>query len=208
MSTLARFLLASLLAVACASGSACGGDDDPTAPSRTAAGLRRLEGRVADFSSGAPLANAEVAFGADVQLLDRRATTNAEGFFSLMLPAGRFTGAIDGAIVAELAVHEGGPPPRGDLLANGGTCVSRYGVITDTATFQPVPGATVRLGGRTMITGTDGWYRIDLGCNLDPFNNSSTATMTVTHPAYVDLTRVVGRGIHFVNRLDLDLVRP
>lgn len=207
MSIVGRRLLASLLAIGCVTASACG-TDAATAPSRTPDGLRPVQGRVTDFASGAPLAHAAIAFGTDVQALDRRTTTNADGVFSLVLPAGRFSGAVNGAIVAELAVHQGGPPPRGDLLANGGTCVSRYGVVTDTATFQPVSGATVRLGGRTMVTGADGWYRIDLGCDLNPINNSNTATIAVTHPAYSDLSRVVGRGIHFVNRLDLDLVRP
>lgn len=196
-------LIASLLGA-----SACGGDDAATAPSRTPDGLRRVQGRVTDFASGAPVANASLAFGADVAALDRRTTTDANGAFSIGLPAGRISGAIDGAIVAELAVHDGGPPLRGDLLANGGTCVSRYGVVSDAATFLPVSGATVRLGGRSMVTGGDGWYRIDLGCDLNPLNNFGTATMTVTHPAYRDRTRVVGRGIHFVNRLDLELERP
>jgi hypothetical protein len=188
--------------------SACGGDDAATAPSRTPDGLRRVQGRVTDFTSGAPLANTALAFGADVGALDRRTTTDANGVFTVGVPAGRIHGAIDGAMVGELAVHDGGPPPRGDLLANGGTCVSRYGVISDAATFQPVAGATVRLGGRSMVTGGDGWYRIDLGCDLNPLNNFGTATINVTHPGYRDLSRVVGRGIHFVNRLDLDLARP
>ena len=187
---------------------ACGGGDRATAPSRTPDGLHRVQGRVTDFASGAPLANAALAFGADVGALDRRTNTDASGGFAIALPAGRITGAIDGVIVAELVVYDGGPPPPGDLLANGGTCVSRYGVVSDAATFQPVAGATVRLGGRSMVTGRDGWYRIDLGCDLNPIDNFGTAIMTVTHPAYRDRTRVVGRGIHFVNRLDLDLVRP
>jgi hypothetical protein len=197
-----------VLLLSLVSASACGGDDSATAPSRTPDGSRRVQGRVTDFASGVPVANASLAFGTDVAALDRRTTTDANGVFTIGVPAGRISGAIDGAIVAEIAVHEGGPPPRGDLLAHGGTCVSRYGVVTDAVSFQPLAGATVRLGGRSMVTGGDGWYRIDLGCNLDPFHNFGTATMTVTHPGYRDRTRVVGRGIHFVNRLDLDMLRP
>ena len=75
--------------------------------------------------------------------------------------------------------HVGGPAYRGDLLGNGGVCISRYGVITDAATFQPVAGASVRVGGRTMVTGTDGWYRIDLGCVDNPINNFGTTFMYV-----------------------------
>jgi hypothetical protein len=107
-------LIASLLGA-----SACGGDAAATAPSRTPGGLRRIQGRVTAFASGAPVPHASLAFGSDVWALDLDTTTD--------------------------------------------------GVVSDAVSFQPV---------------------------------------TVTHPAYRDRARVVGRGIHFVNRLDLDLERP
>jgi hypothetical protein len=200
-----RALLVSLLLCL----SACGADDDrATSPSRTPGGLRPVSGRVTDFATGAPLPNVALAFGTDVQVLDRTTTTDANGAFSIGVPAGRLTGAIAGVVVADLVVHAGGPRYRGDLLGNGGTCVSRYGLITDAVTFQPVSGATVRLGSRSMVTGSDGWYRLDLGCDLNPLHNSGTALIYVSHPGYREFSRVVGRGIHFVNRLDVDLVRP
>jgi hypothetical protein len=200
-----RAMLASL--VLCVS--ACSGNDDrATAPSRTPGGLRPVSGRVTDFATGAPLPNVALAFGTDVQALDRATRTDASGQFSMAVPAGPITGAMDGIVVAHLVVPAGGPRYRGDLLGNGGTCVSRYGLITDAITFQPVPGATVRLGGLQMVTGSDGWYRLDLGCDLNPVNNFGTASIYVSHPGYREFSRVVGRGIHFVNRLDVDLVRP
>lgn len=59
-----------------------------------------------------------------------------------------------------------------------------------------------------MVTGSDGWYRIDLGCDIDPLGNFGTALIYVSHPSYPEFSRVVGRGIHFVNRIDVELQRP
>ena len=59
-----------------------------------------------------------------------------------------------------------------------------------------------------MATGADGWYRIDLGCVYDPYNNTGTTLMRVTHPAYRELSQVLGRGIHRVRRIDAELQRP
>jgi hypothetical protein len=170
--------------------------------------LRRLQGRLTDFASDAPIAGVTLAFGTDVVAVDQRTTTDAAGAFAIDVPPGKVYAALDGQIVANLEVHVGGPAYRGDLLGNGGDCMSRYGVISDAATHQPVAGATVRLGGRTMVTGADGWYRIDLGCVRDPYNNSNTTFMYVAHPAYREFSRVLGRGIHRVNRIDAELQRP
>lgn len=58
-----------------------------------------------------------------------------------------------------------------------------------------------------MVTGPDGWYRIDLGCVDDPFGNFNTTFMYVSHPAYREFSRVLGRGIHRVTRIDAELPR-
>ena len=154
------------------------------------------------------MAGVTLSFGADVAALDLRTTTDASGTYAIDVPAGTVYAAIDGQIVAELAVRVGGPAYRGDLLGNGGTCISRYGVVTDAVSFQPVAGATVSLGGRTMVTGPDGWYRIDRAASTIRINNSSTTFMHVTHPAYREFSRVLGRGIHRVHRIDAELQRP
>ena len=165
-----------------------------------------LQGRLTDFATGAPMGGVTLSFGVDA--LDLRTTTDGSGTFAIDVPAGRVSAAIDGQVLADLAVRVGGPAFRGDLLGNGGTCDSRYGVVADALSFQPVAGATVSLGGRSMVTGADGWYRIDLGCVYDPYNNSSTTLMHVTHAAYREFSRVLGRGIHGVNRIDAELLRP
>jgi hypothetical protein len=172
-----------------------------------AAGVRRLQGRLTDFTSDAPLAGVTVAFGADVNAVNLTTTTDGGGNYAIDVPTGSLYAAIDGQILASLAVRLGGPAYRGDLLGNGGVCISRYGLITDATTFQPVAGASVRLGGRTMVTGPDGWYRIDLGCVDDPSGNFNTTFMYVSHPAYREFSRVLGRGIHRVNRIDAELQR-
>jgi len=170
--------------------------------------LRRVQGRLTDFSSGSPMAGVTITFGGDVVAMSMQATTDSSGAFAVDAPVGKLYAALDGQIVADLAIHFGGPAYRGDLLGNGGVCISRYGLVTDALTFQPVAGATVRLGGRSMVTGVDGWYRIDLGCVDDPYGNFNTTFMTVTHPAYREFSRVLGRGIHRVNRIDAELQRP
>jgi hypothetical protein len=199
-----RAVLASLLLCV----SACGDHESPTGPSDQSGGPPRVQGRLTDFASAAPMAGVTITFGSDVAVLDRRTTTNASGAFSLEVPPGRVYASIDGEIVADLAVPASGLAHRGDLLGNGGDCISRYGVIADAATFRPVAGATVSLGGRSVVTGADGWYRIDLGCVDDPFNNFNTTFMYVAHPAYRELSRVLGRGIHRVRRIDAELQRP
>lgn len=200
-----RAVLASLLLWV----TACRGDHDrPTAPSDAPVGPPRAHGRLIDFASAAPLAGVSLAFGVDVAALDRRTTTDASGAYSVEVPAGRVYVAVDGDIIGELVVPAPALPFRGDLLGNGGGCISRYGVISDAATFRPVAGATVRLGGRSMVTGPDGWYRIDLGCVDDPFNNFGTTLMYVDHPAYRPFSRVLGRGIHRVRRIDGELQIP
>jgi hypothetical protein len=171
---------------------------------------RRLHGRVTDFASDAPMGGVTVAFGPKVDRIDQLTTTDATGAFAIDVPAGYLFAAIDGQVVAELAVRVGGPAFRGDLFGNGGVCISRYGLITDAATFQPVGGATVTVGfgGKSVVTGVDGWYRLDYGCVDNRDSNFSTTFMYVRHPGYREFVRSVGRGVHRVIRLDAELQRP
>lgn len=175
-----------------------------------AATLRLLQGRLTDFASDAPMAGITLTFGRQVDRVDQQTTTDAAGAFAIEVPAGALYAAIDGQLVAELAVRVGGPAYRGDLLGNGGVCISRYGLVTDAATFQPVAGAAVRVGfgGRSAVTGIDGWYRLDFGCVDDPNSNFNTTFMYATHPAYREFVRTVGRGVHRVNRIDVELQGP
>jgi hypothetical protein len=173
-------------------------------------GLRRVHGRLSDYASDAGVGGTAVAFSIDpgARVFEFETMTDANGGFTIDLPPGRIGARIAGQSAGELTVRVGGPAFRGDLIANAGQyCKGRFGLVTDATTFQPVAGVSVRLGGREAVTGPDGWYRIDLGCVYDPFNNSNTTSISATHPAYREFSRVVGRGIVWVTRLDMELQR-
>src|SRR5207247_3174125 len=91
------------------------------------------------------------------------ARTDAAGSFTLRLPAsGGYTAQVDGASIGLMLITE--VDYRGDLLVHPGACVSQYGSIADGLTHRPVAGAAVRLLGKTVVTGSDGWYRMDFSC--------------------------------------------
>jgi hypothetical protein len=168
--------------------------------------IRHVQGRVLDFASQAGLPGVTVGFGPSFPTPAFQTTTDASGAFAIDLPAGDLVAYLEGVFAGTVAVHVGGPAYRADLYGNVGTCVSRYGTVTDVETFQPVAGATVTLGGRTVVTGPDGWYRIDLGCS-GPLGFGTTF-IYVTHPGHREFSRVVGRGVAGVSRIDAELQRP
>lgn len=203
------------LAVAVAPGqatvtaSADGLTADTTLRAETRGGaMRSVQGRVLDFASQAGLPGVIVGFGRNFPDVLVQTTTDASGAFALDVPAGELVASVDGVFAGMMAVHVGGPAYRADLLGNAGICISRYGTVTDAQSFQPVAGVAVRLGGSSAVTTADGWYRIDLGCVDDPYGNFSTTFIYGSHPSYREYSRVVGRGVHRVNRLDLELQRP
>ena len=158
-----------------------------------------------DFRTQAGLSGVVVRFVGESAAVDTRATTDASGSYAISVPViGLSTVSVDGVSVGTVRVT--GRASRGDLLLDSGTCISRYGALTDARTWRPVAGATVSLGGGTAISAADGWYRIDLGC---PQSNppGGTTFMRVTHPNYAPRDQVVGRGIQGVRRIDLDLER-
>ncbi len=199
----ARFRLlagAGLVAVATA---ACGGQI-PTGPSDPAppAGPFTTRGTVRDFLTGTPRGLARLQFTADSSGSVTTAVAGAAGTYEITLPAaGSYTVMQDDVYAGTLQVT--GPAYVGDLLIDTGTCTSRYGVLTDARTARPVSGATVALPQRSVTSGADGSYRIDLGC--EPSLSFSTTFITATHPAYRERQQVVGRGVHNVVRLDLVL---
>jgi len=157
----------------------------------------RISGRVLDWASGASAANVAVELGG-VQVV-----TDANGAYTMTLPA---PGPYD-PIVAGLSSgvsHVSGPSYRGDFLTNAGTCVTRYGTVSSARTGRPLAGAAVSLGSARTTSGTDGWYRIDLGCpgNGQGFNPSS---FNVTLPGYIDWSELETRGVFATVRIDLEL---
>ena len=173
----------------------------PTGPS---GGPPLIRGRVINFITQAPVTGATVQFTNESAAVDARATSTAGGTYELALPrTGYYTASVDGAIVG--TVYGVGSAYRGDLFVAGASCVSRFGTVTDAETSRPVAGATVTVVNGTAVTGSDGWYRIDLGCS-GPIG-SGTTFMHVTHPKYVPLEQVAGRGVNGVHRRDLLLER-
>jgi hypothetical protein len=174
----------------------------PTGPTR---GSFSISGRVIDFRTQTPLAGGRVEISLDVAAAALAGTTtDASGAYSLTVPSSAmYFASVNGAVVGEARVNR--PSYPGDLLVNGGNCVSRYGTLTDVRTTAPVAGATVTVAGGTATSDANGWYRIDLGCpGSTGFN---TTFLYVTHPKYVPNQRVVGRGVQGVWRLDLELER-
>jgi hypothetical protein len=196
--------------------SAVGCDTQPPgAPSHATVGPVAVSGRVLEFSTNAGVAGAIVSFGT----IDNgpfaavgTATSNAAGSYTLSVPTNAQTPGlrpwyvqVDGALIglARLAVHG----YRGDLFVHPGTCVSRYGVVTDSQTLRPIAGATVKLSGASVGTAIDGWYRIDFGCPANSLVGFNTTFMNITHPDYLDGSEIVGRGVYSVERIDVWLQR-
>ena len=118
---------------------------------------------------------------------------------------GTFTVSVDGAFEGTARVT--GPAYLGDLLIDRGTCVSRYGTVADARRSRPVGGATVAIGTHSVVSGQDGWYRIDLGCPFVP-GFSNTTIISVTHPSFASYQQIIGRGVQGVRRIDLWLEWP
>lgn len=145
-----------------------------------------------DFASGVGVQGAAVAFG------DMTAMTDANGRYTIeRLTSGQYEPRVDGVWMGQSRVT--GPAYRADLLARPGTCVSRYGTLADARTRSPVVGATVRFVGPGLsdstVSGSDGWYRIDLGCPANGFVGFTTTMIAASHPQYLDASQSVGRGV-------------
>lgn len=190
------FLLAALATAA----PACDETTTPTGPSATNVTVR---GQVLDYGDGSPLANVTVRFASDGPGFQAQATTDAIGMYVATLPtAFPLVVRIDDLFVGMLRAAT--RLPRGDLFIDRTTCVARYGVILDGRTLRPIAGAAVSLTGRSVMTGADGWYRIDLGCPEVTFPGGTTV-ISVSASGYVPRQQVVGRGVQGVSRLDLGL---
>ncbi len=177
-------------------------------PTGSTANAVLIRGRVLDFRTETGVPGALVEFVGQSHPGSGRASTDVTGSYAMSLPSPRsYAISVDGAEVGTTLVT--GTGYRGDVLARGGPCVSRYGSLSDARTLRPITGATVSIGiglGATT-SGPDGWYRLDLGCPVEGWIGDNTTFMSVTHPSYVPLQQVVGLGVRGVERLDLELKR-
>ena len=192
-----------LLALALAS---CRSPSSPTATS----GPFTIRGALTDFATARPTAGARLAFSREDGSSAGDVMTDAAGRYTLGLNGDgtpmRLSVAVEGTRTGDVVI--GDANWRGDLMRDTVGCVSRYGLVVDAGTGQGVAGAQVTVGGTSMTSAADGWYRIDLGCPPGGIIGFNTSFAEVTHPRYATLQRVVGRGIARVERLDLALSGP
>ena len=156
-----------------------------------------IVGAISDYTTGAAIPGVTVTFG------DQSAVSGSGGVYSVRVPdVGRYQPTVDGAPVGLCEVTR---RYRGDFLLRAGTCVGRYGTVSDGQTLTPLAGATVTLGRNEVVTGTDGWYRIELGCPSQGYLGISTTFITASHPGYADRSIVAGKGIAGFSRIDLQM---
>jgi hypothetical protein len=187
------------------------GSNTATAPTPSASPTVPVafSGRVFDYRTEAPQSSANVSILPTMQFPEfLRATTDAEGRYTLTVPkTGIYGISVNGGSTGSLYVT--GPAFRGDLFIDTGSCVSRYGLVIDSQTLQPVSGGKVTIGPGTEIgacatSGSDGWYRCDLGCPSRVVPNNTTV-FSVSHPDYRNWSQFTGRGIGLVLRTDVAL---
>jgi hypothetical protein len=200
-----RLSLTSVIVALAISAHGCGELTSVTGPSDRAV---TVSGRVVEFLTQSPVAAANVGFtpvSSGWQFGPLQTTTTPDGRYLLTVPyTGIFDVSVDGAFAGTVRVN--GTAFPGDVFVRAGTCISRYGMVIDSRTLRPINGATVALTGRTVVTGPDGWYRIDLGCPEVLFPGGTTV-ISAMHPDYETVRPVVGRGVAGVRRLDLALER-
>jgi hypothetical protein len=166
-----------------------------------------IVGRVLDYSTQRPVSSAAVTFALVMEVppeenVPSTTTADADGLYALTVPrTGRYIVAVNGISVGTAYVN--GSLFKGDLLIDRGTCIARYGVVVDSKTLRPIRGATIAYGNRPT-TGSDGWYRLDLGCPAVP-PPGGTTVMSVSHPDYQTSTVGIGRGPFGVSRHDIAL---
>jgi hypothetical protein len=187
----------------------CDRQPSPVAPSSGAD--VRVNGSVLDYATGTPISSATVKFDNYLSVPPEAqrivtAVSDATGFYTASVPVGYYQTFIDGQWVGYL--HLTSSPYQGDLLGHWGTCVARYGIITDAQTHRPIAGATVSIGGSVSgktVTGIDGWYRLEFGCPASGMIGFNTTGLDATHPNYAPGSASVGRGISAVIRIDVEL---
>jgi hypothetical protein len=187
----------------------CDRHPSPVAP--TSSSDVRVNGKVLDYATAIPIPGATVTFDNSLSVPPEAprivtAVSDVAGGYTAFVPAGYYQTFVDAQWVGYL--HLTSSPYRGDVLSRWGTCVGRYGSITDAQTHRPIPGATVSIAGSVSgntVTGIDGWYRLEFGCPAEGRIGFNTTGLTVTHSSYAPGSASVGRGISGVGRIDVEL---
>lgn len=198
--------------------SACRGPEapgsPPTAPSAPVQpAFVAVYGRVLDFKTNAGVANETIKFYTPpLDATGGTVATDDAGNYSLLLPAGTYNPRIGGDTphYNRGTIRPVGAAYLADYFINGDNCVMFYGTIRSATTTVLIAGATVTFLGRTQITGSDGSYRLDLGCPTGtlPFGTGTTF-MVVSSAGYVTQS-AYGNRAEFVSadglqRVDVNL---
>jgi len=125
------------------------------------------------------------------------------GAYALAIRPGSYLATVNGVFAGLFHVTTG--RSRGDFLARQGTCVSRYGVVADAQSRQPIAGVRVELSGQTTTTDQDGWYRVDFGCPANGLFGFNTTIIFFSRPGYDRACAPAGRGVFGAERFDFFL---
>ena len=186
-----------VLVLGCA---ACSEKNDVTGPTTAAV---PISGRVIDFFSRQTIRSASIEFRASGgSSAAAAATSDAAGQYVVTLPrGGEYLIFVNGN--ASGSAYVGGGGYLGDLIIHNGTCVARYGTVTDVE-GRPLAKATVVVGALQAVSANDGWYSIEFGC---PSNGviAGTPVMHVSLAGYSSSSRAAGQSLSGVQRLDVAL---
>jgi hypothetical protein len=190
-------LVVLLLVLGCA---ACSEKNDVTGPTTAAVSIR---GRVIDFFSRQTRPSASIEFRASGgSSAAAAATSDGAGQYAVTLPrGGEYLIFVNGN--ASGTAYVGGGGYLGDLIIHNGTCVARYGTVTDVE-GRPLAKATVVIGALQAVSANDGWYSIEFGCPSSGLIVGNPV-MNVSLAGYSSSSRSAGQGITGVQRLDAAL---
>jgi hypothetical protein len=165
---------------------------------------------VFDYQTNAAVSGATVAFGNyDVSgrvSITAQSTTSRDGSYQIpSLTATRYLVSVDNADGGLALVRSG--VNRIDLFVHPHGCIGVYGSIADGSTGLPLAGAAVSLVGVSTNSGSDGMYRLDLGCRAGLWSNS--ICLKVTRTGYQDACQPMGRGENLIGVIlqDVDLAQ-
>ena len=185
-----------VLVLGCA---ACGESKGVTGPTTNAVAI---SGRVIELFSRQPVRSASIEFRGSSAAA---AGTDQAGQYAVTLPrGGEYQIFVNGK--ASGIAYIGGGGYLGDLLTHDGTCVARYGTVTDVE-GRPLAKALVAVGALNAVSANDGWYSIEFGC---PSNGTiaGSAVMNVSLAGYSSSSRAVGQSLSGVQRFDVALAKP
>jgi len=117
---------------------------------------RQLNGVVRDVETNAPIE------GATIEIGDKTATTDAQGYYAIAIARGRITltASADGYAAAQSTIDED------DLLARAFTfditlsANQITGTVRDAETHQPLPNAQLSIGAQSATTNAQGVFQV------------------------------------------------